>query len=263
MTVQETIAGVSIKDALSSVSDQLYDEETLAVAESAIDRVAELLMMPWPWWTPDASHPYMCRHAEQFAVNRGWPVELINLWQSRNITLCTPFHIRARFEHLPFVTAPDLRTDQSRPPGYVRANEMAREMGIATMLHVPVHLPKGRVALVNWAGSLDADYVRRILPSVSAELLMISHLFMRIYAEWVGHNAAASEERSQLTLREWDCLRTIAQGYREEEAAGLLRISKSTVRFHIENVVRKFGCKNRTHAVALASQLGLLGPIGP
>jgi DNA-binding CsgD family transcriptional regulator len=27
--------------------------------------------------------------------------------------------------------------------------------------------------------------------------------------------------------------------------------------------VRKFGCKNRTQAVALAAQLGVLGPIGP
>lgn len=63
-------------------------------------------------------------------------------------------------------------------------------------------------------------------------------------------------------MREWDCLRMLAQGYREAEAAELLNISKSTLRFHIENVVRKFGCKNRTHAVAMAAQLGLLGPVG-
>src|SRR6266403_2025772 len=36
-----------------------------------------------------------------------------------------------------------------------------------------------------------------------------------------------------------------------------------TVRFHLHNVVRKFGCKNRTQAIALAAQLGVLGPIGP
>ena len=28
------------------------------------------------------------------------------------------------------------------------------------------------------------------------------------------------------------------------------------------NVVLKFGCKNRVQAVAMAAQLGLLGPVG-
>jgi DNA-binding CsgD family transcriptional regulator len=71
-----------------------------------------------------------------------------------------------------------------------------------------------------------------------------------------------NEEKARLTVREWDCLRMLAQGYREAEAAELLNISKSTLRFHIENVVRKFDCKNRTQAVAIAAQLGLLGPVG-
>ena len=66
-----------------------------------------------------------------------------------------------------------------------------------------------------------------------------------------------------LTPREWDCLRTLAQGYREAEVAEVTGITKSTVRYHLENVVQKLGCKNRVQALALAAQLGLLGPVGP
>jgi DNA-binding CsgD family transcriptional regulator len=65
-----------------------------------------------------------------------------------------------------------------------------------------------------------------------------------------------------LTPREWDCARTLAQGYREAEIAELIGIKQVTVRFHLDNIVQKFGCKTRTQAVALLAQLGLLGPIG-
>jgi DNA-binding CsgD family transcriptional regulator len=91
----------------------------------------------------------------------------------------------------------------------------------------------------------------------------MGHYFMRIYRDQLGYSRAADEELSRLTPREWDCLRTLAQGYREAEIADVLGILKSTVRFHLNNVVRKFGCKNRTQAIALAAQLGVLGPIGP
>jgi len=130
------------------------------------------------------------------------------------------------------------------------------------MLHVPVHLPKGRIGLVNWAGDHEPMEIRKLLPHISGELLAIGNLFMRNFSAQRGEDEAVFEERARLTVREWDCLRMLAQGYREAEAAELLNISKSTLRFHIENVVRKFGCKNRTHAVAMAAQLGLLGPVG-
>ena len=70
------------------------------------------------------------------------------------------------------------------------------------------------------------------------------------------------DERSRLTPREWDCARTLAQGYREAEIADIIGISKLTVRYHLDNIVKKFGCKTRAQAIALLAQLGLLGPIG-
>jgi DNA-binding CsgD family transcriptional regulator len=131
------------------------------------------------------------------------------------------------------------------------------------MLSVPLHLPKGQIATLTWAGSRDASELQTLLGTITGDLLAVGHNFMRIYNIQVGQPKATAEERAKLTPREWDCLRTLAQGYREAEVAEVTGITKSTVRFHLDNVVHKLGCKNRAHALALAAQLGLLGPVGP
>ena len=251
-----------LKAAFGEISHALYYDLSLAGGEEAVDRVGEILDLRWAWWTPDAGHPYDCAPAERFSRERGWPREIMQLWRKHHISLSSPFHIRSRFESLPFVTSPDVRPRQTNSSGYVRVNKLIVELGITAMLHVPIHLSKGRIALVNWAGAREPGELREMLPHISGELLSIGHLFMRNYAAQAGQDQSIVEERARLTLREWDCVRMLAQGYRDAEAAELLQISKSTLRFHVENVVRKFGCKNRAHAIAMAAQLGLLGPIG-
>lgn len=253
---------IGLTAAFVEVSHALYYDLSLAGGEEAVDRVGAILDLAWAWWTPDAGHPYDCAPAERFSRERGWPREIMQLWRKHHISLASPFHIRSRFESLPFVTVPDVRQRQHGSIGYARVNQLAVELGIKAMLHVPVHLPKGRIALVNWAGTREPSQLRELLPQISGALLAIGHLFMRNYAAQAGQDQSIVEERARLTLREWDCLRMLAQGYRDSEAAELLQISKSTLRFHVENVIRKLGCKNRTHTIAMAAQLGLLGPIG-
>ena len=251
-----------LRSRLGELNLSLYSDPLFAHAEAAIEEVADLLDMQKCWWTPDAANPYDCEPARQFSCSRGWPKELMDIWRKNRISLYSPFHIRSRFENLPFVSEPDMRNRPHSCAGYVKANQMLCELGIRSMLHVPVHLPKGRIGLVNWAGDREVTELRALLPHIAGELLALGNLFMRNFAAERGANEAVHEEKARLTVREWDCLRMLAQGYREAEAAGLLGISKSTLRFHIENVVRKFDCKNRTQAVAIAAQLGLLGPVG-
>lgn len=251
-----------LRSRLGELNSALYGDRSFAHAEAAIEEVADLLDMQKCWWTPDAASPYDCEPARKFSRSRGWPKELMDTWRKNRISLYSPFHIRSRFENLPFVSEPDMRGRPHSCAGYVKANQMLCELGIRSMLHVPVHLPKGRIGLVNWAGDREVAELRALLPHIAGELLALGNLFMRNFAAERGADEAVHEEKARLTVREWDCLRMLAQGYREAEAAGLLGISKSTLRFHIENVVRKFDCKNRTQAVAIAAQLGLLGPVG-
>ena len=255
-----------LRDALGRIAQTLHDAHELAAGEAALDSIAKLLGMPWPCWAPNIADPYFCRLADEFSRSRGWPDELQQLWWDRHAILKMPFYIRGRFEHLPFVATLDGASQHRRqerlPPDHIRITELIRELGITTMLSVPVQLPKGQIAMLTWAGSRDANELQTLLGTITGDLLAVGHNFMRIYNIQVGQPKATHEERARLTPREWDCLRTLAQGYREAEVAEVTGITKSTVRFHLDNVVHKLGCKNRAHALALAAQLGLLGPVG-
>jgi DNA-binding CsgD family transcriptional regulator len=253
----------NLREALSDIALRLYHGRSLADAEAALEEVKALLGVPWAVWTSDTSQPSSCPEAISYCENSGWPPDIMDIWKNRHVPLKMQFYIRCRFEHLPFVTTFDRKAKRRVSSRYSQIDELLRVMGISTMLTVPIHLPKGQIAMLTWAGDQKQEVWETLLSTVSGELLVIGHYFMRIYRDQLGYSPAATEELARLTPREWDCLRTLAQGYREAEIADLLGILKSTVRFHLHNIVRKFGCKNRTQAIALAAQLGILGPIGP
>ena len=63
---------------------------------------------------------------------------------------------------------------------------------------------------------------------------------------------------SDLTSRELDVLRLIAKGLTNSEIAGSLKISKSTVKIHVNNILGKLGVTDRTKATSIALQRGLV-----
>jgi DNA-binding CsgD family transcriptional regulator len=56
-----------------------------------------------------------------------------------------------------------------------------------------------------------------------------------------------------LTLRERETLRLLAEGWENAEIAAAMFITVSAVKFHVSNLLRKFGCRDRTQ---LVSRLG-------
>ena len=61
-----------------------------------------------------------------------------------------------------------------------------------------------------------------------------------------------------LTPREMEILSLMAEGATNKIIAECLSISPGTTRFHISNILRKMGVSNRTEAVSLAFQSGLV-----
>jgi DNA-binding NarL/FixJ family response regulator len=61
-----------------------------------------------------------------------------------------------------------------------------------------------------------------------------------------------------LTRREIDVLRALAQGCTNAEIARLMRVSESTVKSHVQNLLAKLGLPNRSSAVALAYEAGMI-----
>jgi DNA-binding NarL/FixJ family response regulator len=63
---------------------------------------------------------------------------------------------------------------------------------------------------------------------------------------------------AKLTRREREVLGLLAEGFRPEEIAQSLFISRKTVGTHVENILRKLGVRTQTQAVALAYREDLL-----
>ncbi len=61
-----------------------------------------------------------------------------------------------------------------------------------------------------------------------------------------------------LSAREAEVLRMLAQGKTNKEIAAVLVISERTVKFHVRSVFGKLGATNRTEAVSMAVQRGLV-----
>ncbi len=62
----------------------------------------------------------------------------------------------------------------------------------------------------------------------------------------------------ELTPREKDALMLLAQGKQNKEIAAELHITERTVKFHISSILAKLGAGNRTEAVRIAVQQGLV-----
>lgn len=65
-----------------------------------------------------------------------------------------------------------------------------------------------------------------------------------------------ARRREILTRREHDCLVLTGRGKSEKEVAQKLDISPNTVRVHIENIKRKLGASNKSHALILSLLAG-------
>lgn len=63
---------------------------------------------------------------------------------------------------------------------------------------------------------------------------------------------------TSLTPRELDVLRLLARGLQNKEIAIELGITGRTTKFHVGSLLRKLGAGNRTEAVAIAAQRGLI-----
>ncbi|MGA4839016.1 response regulator [Streptomyces sp. G45] len=73
-------------------------------------------------------------------------------------------------------------------------------------------------------------------------------------------DSAAALPDAALTAREEEVLRLMATGLSNPEIAAALTVSLETVKTHVGNVLTKLGAQNRTHAVVIAYESGLVVP---
>ena len=86
------------------------------------------------------------------------------------------------------------------------------------------------------------------------------HLCRKVGAERAQsaeEHPSAETVRGVLTRREREVVHLLADGHSTREIAALLSISVSTVRSHIEHILRKLHAHSRLEAVAVSRRLGL------
>ena len=97
------------------------------------------------------------------------------------------------------------------------------------------------------AGAIRAAHAGRpILAPEAAEVLI------------KAATAPAAVEAEGLTTRELEILRLMVSGESNPDIAARLFVSRSTVKFHVSNILMKLGASSRTEAVAIALQKALV-----
>ncbi len=116
-------------------------------------------------------------------------------------------------------------------------------------------------------GALKAGAISYLLKNVSAD-----ELANAIRAAHAGRSTLAPEAaqvlikaateppaaEEGLTSRELDILRLMVAGESNPDIAAKLFVSRSTVKFHVSNILMKLGATSRTEAVAMALQKKLV-----
>lgn len=74
----------------------------------------------------------------------------------------------------------------------------------------------------------------------------------------VSHQASQSADMNSLTPRELEVLRLLAQGKSNKQIAAELVITERTTKFHVSSIFSKLEATNRTEAVKIAVQRGLV-----
>ena len=146
---------------------------------------------------------------------------------------------------------------------------MPRMDGVAAILAVgAAHAEARIVALTTYEG--DADIHRALSAGACAYLLkdvLGAELVgavrgaaagRRVIPAAVAHTLAEFTPRVDLTAREVEVLRLVAKGLRNKEVARVIGRTEGTVKAHMKNIHDKLGVADRTEAVTLALQRGII-----
>ena len=144
-----------------------------------------------------------------------------------------------------------------------------RMSGLDAIRAIRAHAPEARVVVLTmYEGdedihrALEAGAATYLLKDTSSDDLIRTIREVHSGGTPLGPQLQArlAHRRNQpaLTRRELEVLERVADGERNKEIAGDLRISEETVEVHLRNIFSKLGVNDRTSAVRVASRRGIV-----
>jgi two-component system, NarL family, response regulator len=203
------------------------------------------------------SKPIRVLIADDHAIVRNGLVRMIELTEGMEIVAeaSTGNEAVALFQqHQPDVTLMDLR--------------MPEMNGVEAIVTIRQAYPQAQIAILSTYDT-DEDIFRGLQAGARGYLLKDSkmvelidairkvHAGQKYIPPDVGAKLAERMCQPQLSDRELEVLRLIAEGKTNPEICAALNITESTVKFHINNIFSKLGVCDRTQAVLIAIKRGV------
>ena len=110
------------------------------------------------------------------------------------------------------------------------------------------------------------ELVRAVRVVAAGEALLAPAVTRRLIAEFLDRPQAAPPDTGRLdvlTPRERDVLELVARGHTNAEIARELLVGEATVKSHVAHVLMKLDLRDRSQAVILAYEIGLVTPGDP
>jgi DNA-binding NarL/FixJ family response regulator len=154
---------------------------------------------------------------------------------------------------------------QYRPDVTLMDLQMPDMGGIEAIIAIRNEYPEARiVVLTTYAG--DVQVLRALKAGARAYVLKAKvnrELLETIRSVHAGHKRIPLEMaehagEGDLSARELDVLRLIAQGRPNKEIAARLSVGEETVKSHVANILSKLRAKDRTHAVTIGLKRGII-----
>lgn len=158
-------------------------------------------------------------------------------------------------QHLPDVTLMDQRLPG--PSGSDTTRAIRAEFPDARVIVLSTYVSDEEIYAALQAGAM-AYLVKSVQREELAEAIRKAAAGRRHIPPEVATRLADRLSRSHLSGRERDVLRLLAGGKRNREIATTLDIAEGTVKLHVSSILGKLGVVDRTEAVTVALQRGLI-----
>jgi DNA-binding NarL/FixJ family response regulator len=141
--------------------------------------------------------------------------------------------------------------------------------GVEAIAGIVAEFPEARVlALTTWEGdtdihrALEAGARGYLLKDVASEQVADAirqvHRGLRVIPTEVARRLAEFTPRIELTEREIEVLMHVARGLGNKEIAAVLGRAEPTIKVHVLHILQKLDAADRTEAVTIALQRGII-----